>query len=516
MKKILASCLTSVALLGSLCFSSPLTQVHAEEIEIDIEQSSPTYVPIELNVQEVPVGYTHTLNVNSSDVINVDIPEDEKFNLESDSRMSASLSEVEKQFSISEASWVTLTGQESGKKYKIELKISNTSNTEDEENVNDDIPAAEETTDNSNDEKREEDGDIVEDTVENDVDDSTTNFASEAPSTNSDFAHIYELKLANTSDYEAKGIELGNDSQHIEIENVSIPVTVTPIEMLKIETTKANLKVGEGFYLNLPEVIKSKIDPEIFNYYLSGEYYHPTGEISEHAFTDYMTLDEQDQWKGIIDSDEIGGKFKLTATMSKEELLNVGAETGLIDPESIAEETTFQFPVEITITADGKGDIIDEEDEINVFLNLTPEYKKLTSRGETYKIDANVEIDEDADPEAKESFEAMKQDGHFKVLFVSNDTNVATVAEDGTVTAVANGSTEILAYVEGYEDELFGISKVDVEIPEKVEEENEDSSSYPKTGDNFMAVSAAILTLGLAALVIAFVSKKQKDVNEEK
>ena len=143
---------------------------------------------------------------------------------------------------------------------------------------------------------------------------------------------------------------------------------------------------------------------------------------------------------------------------------------------------------------------------------MTPEYKKLTSKGETFKLDASVELDEDADPKVKEEFEARKKDGQFKVSFATRDLGVATVAEDGTVTAVDNGSTEILAYVEGYEDELFAVSKIDVEIPEEVTEEN---TTYPKTGDNFMAISASILAIGLSALV-AFASRKQKDVNEEK
>ena len=72
---------------------------------------------------------------------------------------------------------------------------------------------------------------------------------------------------------------------------------------------------------------------------------------------------------------------------------------------------------------------------------------------------------------------------------------------------------ELILHFEGFEDELFATSKVDVEIPEEVEEVD---STYPKTGDNFMAISAAILTLGLSALVVALMSKKKKDVNEEK
>ncbi|MGN1043963.1 MAG: Ig-like domain-containing protein [Acutalibacteraceae bacterium] len=479
MKKSLASCLTSVALLSSMCFSSPLAQVHAEETtplttETELETPATSYTPIELNAQKVSVdvGYTHSLTLTSIDGINVDIPEDEVFDLVYGEKTD----EVQKEFTISskDKSSLTLTGRESGKQYKIELNVKESENSENSE----------------------------------------------------DYGRIYELKLANTSDYNASGVEIGEDTQHFEIGNVSTPVTVTPLsyEMLKIDTTKADLKVGEGFELILPEVIKSKIDPKIFNYSLSGEYYHPTNEPSEHTFTDYITLDDQDHWKGTIKSDEIGGKFKLTATMEKELLAesNGSAETELIDPESIAEETTFKFPIEFTIVDENDTE---EENDGNIVFEVSPEYKKLTQKGETYKIETGVSLEENAGADAKELFDAIVADkDNFKVLFKSANPEVATVSEEGVVTAVANGSTEIVAYIEGYEDELFGVSKVDVEIPTEVAETEEEisdasdssaSSSYPKTGENFMAISAAILTLGIAVLAVAFMSKK-KDTNEEK
>ena len=494
MKKSLASCLTSVALLSSMCFSSPLAQVHAEETtplttETELETPAISYTPIELNAQEIPVGYTHTLNIKSGDSINVDIPEDEEFDLEADpsTNMTERMPTVQKEFSVNGVERLKLTGKESGKKYEIVL---NTSDNENEGDVNEEP-------------NNENEGDVNEEPTSNSV-------------------RIYELKLANTSDYNAIGMEMGVDAQHVELENISTPVTVTPINGIKIGVTRADLKVGEGFELILPEVIKSKIDPKIFNYTLEGKYYHPTGEVSEKEFINYMTLNRDDNWKGIIESDEIGGKFKLTATMGMEPQAepNGSTETGLIDIDSIGQQNFFEFPVEFTIVDEN---YIEDENNGSIIFEVSPEYKKLTEKGETYKIETSVllEDEDNTDPDVKELFDSIVADkDSFKVMFKSANPEVATVSEEGVVTAVANGSTEIIAYIEGYEDELFGISKVDVEIAgEAVEEETEDtsnsSSSYPKTGENFMAISVAILTLGIAVLAIAFMSKK-KDTNEEK
>lgn len=463
MKKILASCLTSVALLGSLCFSSPLTQVHAEEIEIETEQGSDTYVPIELNVKEQPL-YEHT-------VYGTSFKKGQKIQIYNGESQCTKFDEIDISGGVSEPDNGTFEINSDSGKFNLAFEI---------ENINY----------------------IIVGTIDGTIDNSSENETSDP----------VKIDLSKTAYYTIS-----------DCYQVSVAIAEPPY-CWKVDKTTKELTVGSNFELKLPEEILYNLglcDYDIGELKINGE------SIAEDEYSKYIN---SDGWKAsLLSTINEGDKISFMATTYIPELASIPDNTLLAtyNSENVLDETypkkiypyderNFEFPVEITITAEGKGDIIDEEDEINVSLNLTPEYKKLTSKGETYKIDANVEIDEDADPEAKESFEAMKQDGHFKVLFVSNDTNVATVAEDGTVTAVANGSTEILAYVEGYEDELFGISKVDVEIPEEVVEEDEDSSSYPKTGDNFMAVSAAILTLGLAALVIAFVSKKQKDVNEEK
>lgn len=70
MKKILASCFTTLALLGSVCFSSPPAQVHATETST--EQSSST-VPIDLNVYETITGYRHFIitDLGPGDIIKI-------------------------------------------------------------------------------------------------------------------------------------------------------------------------------------------------------------------------------------------------------------------------------------------------------------------------------------------------------------------------------------------------------------------------------------------------------------
>ena len=465
MKKILASCLTCCALLGSMCFSSPMTQLHAtlpeggtatgtgsttekydHEIELNIKED---YEFCYYRVGDLPLGTT--IYVSDS------IPNTYKCEL---SGGITRPSEDELEFKVPE------TAQEAGSG-TITFKSDNASDFTKEYHIN----VGWNTTQNSD----------------------------------------RECKLDISKRYkytDENGNEIGFGGEGRQIVST---------------LTTAEVKPEDTFSLNLPE------------YFLSNNFSSTSLALCKNAESDFIAWDEitsNSSVTGAITADAEAGKtisFDLKAYLIHAELGMTDYNPTLVtynsenpgDPGDVNEELEpdeyYLIPVEFKIVDDGKGDPIEEEDEINIFLDLTPEYKKLTSKDETYKIETNVEIDENADPEAKETFEAMKQDGHFKVLFVSNDTNVATVAEDGTVTAVANGSTEILAYVEGYENELFGISKVDVEIPEEVaEKENEDSSSYPKTGDNFMAASAAILTLGLSALVIAFISKKQKDVNEEK
>lgn len=497
MKKSLASCLTSFALLSSMCFSSPLAQVHAEETPpstVEAETPATSYTPIELNAQEVPIGYTHTLNIKSGDAINVDIPEDETFSLEAypPTDKTERMPEVTKEFSVSEVQRLKLTGKESGKKYEIVLNTS----------------------DNENEEGSDEDPN---------------------EGSNSDSNHIYELKLANTSDYNASGIEIGNDTQHWDL-SVSTPVTVTPIYGIKIGVTRADLKVGEGFDLNFSDKIRAILEEHfctenlenlngIFDYKIEEITYELTDGHTEGEDFEYIIKDDQDEWKGTISKkSKAGDKILFYASAGIKQLSEGPTEEEpreeIIDLDS-RDNAELRFPVEFTIVDENDAE---EENDGNIVFEVSPEYKKLTEKGETYKIETSVSLEDNADPDVKELFDAIVADkDSFKVLFKSANPEVATVSEEGVVTAVANGSTEIVAYIEGYEDELFGVSKVDVEIPTEVAETEEisdasdssASSSYPKTGENFMAISAAILTLGIAVLAVVFMSKK-KDTNEEK
>lgn len=480
MKKILASCLTCCALLGSMCFSSPLAQLHAtlpsgeagsttkkfdHDIELKVEEKE---FPIRCTINNAPT-YSYLVIKGLDSTYEYAVPGENSNESGPSSKDDIPYADGQFKTQIGEGPW------------NFYIRTTNTENPVEAYNIVVNQLA----------------GSIGDPDLDNNltliVDFSTGEFTMNIP------------EDADISD-EQKG---------------SISGEFYKSDKIIANKTTEEVKPGDTFSLNLPK------------YFLNENFSSKYLELGEYAEHDYIIWDKIDQEEiytsltGKISDDAKPGEtvsFNLVAKLEHRgngiidynpTLVNYNAPGDDEGGTPILGDNQYFLPIEFKIINDGQGDIVDdgEEDEINLFLNLTPEYKKLTEKGETYKLNASVEIDEDADAEAKESFEAMKKDGQFKVSFVSRDTGVATVAEDGTVTAVANGSTEILAYVEGSEDELFATSKVDVEIPEEVEEVD---STYPKTGDNFMAISAAILTLGLSALVVALMSKKKKDVNEEK
>ena len=479
MKKILASCLTCCALLSSMCFSSPLAQLHAtlpsgeagsttkkfdHDIELKVEEKE---FPIRCTINNAPT-YSHLIIKGLDSTYEYVVPGENSNESGPSSKEDIPYADGQFKTQLGESAW------------NFYIRTTNTENPVEAYNIVINQPAES----------------IGDPDLDNNltliVDFSTGEFTKNIP------------EDADISD-EQKG---------------SISGEFYKSDKIIANKTTAEVKPGDTFSLNLPD------------YFVSGDkFMFPELMLTESAGSltsiDWDAPDSDTSLTGTITDEAKPGEtipFKIKTKLEHRgngiidynpTLVNYNSDPGDGDEEEILGDNQYFLPIEFKIVDDGQGDIVDdgEEDEINLFLNLTPEYKKLTEKGETYKLDASVEIDEDADAEAKESFEAMKKDGQFKVSFVSRDTGVATVAEDGTVTAVANGSTEILAYVEGSEDELFATSKVDVEIPVEVEEVD---STYPKTGDNFMAISAAILTLGLSALVVALMSKKKKDVNEEK
>lgn len=481
MKKILASCLTCCALLGSMCFSSPLAQLHAtlpsgeagsttekfdHDIELKVEEKE---FPIRCTITNAPT-YSYIVVKGLDSTYEYVVPGEDSNGSGPSSKDDIPYADGQFKTQIGESAW------------NFYIRTTNTENPVEAYNIVVNQPTT-----------RIGDQDLDNNPIIT-VDFSTGEFKVEIP----------------------ENLEL-SDNEQAAVDSISGEFYKSDI--IIANKTTAEVKPGDTFSLNLP------------SYFVSGDkFMFPELMLTESAGSltsiDWDAPDSDTSLTGTITDEAKPGEtvsFKIKAKLEHRgigiidynpTLVNYNSDPGDGDGEILGDNQYF-LPIEFKIINDGQGDIVDdgEEDEINLFLNLTPEYKKLTEKGETYKLDASVEIDEDADAEAKESFEAMKKDGQFKVSFVSRDTGVATVAEDGTVTAVANGSTEILAYVEGSEDELFATSKVDVEIPVEVEEVD---STYPKTGDNFMAISAAILTLGLSALVVALMSKKKKDVNEEK
>ncbi len=486
MKKMLASCLTCCALLGSMCFSSPMTQLNAmsaeggtatgtgsttEKFDHDIELNIREDITCEYTIEHMMPGSTLSIADNVDMVIDSTDPE------------------------------VPNT-------YKCTINADN-------------ITRKENTLDF---EIAENNGEGTGEGTGNNVKTGTITFenldaTSQLPKKYTIIVKVQQL-LEPNPDF-VFNLDLSKRKTQNSPDN-GPAVTAFYEESGEIvpTSTTGEVKPGDTFSLNLPE------------YFLSNKFLSTSLALRKNAESDFIAWDEitsNSSVTGTIIADAEAGKtisFDLKAYLPHAEIGMTDYNPTLVtynsenpgDPGDVdveLEQDEYLIPVEFKIVNDGRGDIIDE-DEVNVFITLTPEYKKLTEKGETYKLNASVELDEDADPEAKESFEAMKKDGHFKVSFMSKDTDVATVSEDGTVTAVANGSTEIVAYVEGFEEDgLLATSKVDVEIPEEVAEED---TTYPKTGDNFMAISAAILTLGISALVVALMSKKQQqeDVNEEK
>ena len=487
MKKMLASCLTCCALLGSMCFSSPMAQLHAESTEGGTATGTGSTTEkydhdIELKVEEkeFPIRCTIKNAPTYSYIVVKGLDSSYKYLAESEEETNIPYKDGQFKVQIGEVGC------------DLDFGTENTEKPVNTYRVTVDRPAT--AVGDKDDEKNKPNPIIT-------VDFSTGEFKFEVP----------------------ENIELNQ------------PISGEFYKEHRIVTNKTTeeVKPGDTFSLNLPGYFVSE------NRFMSTELI-----LTDHA--DSLTSIEWDDYSsntsltGTI-TDEAKPKetisFKIVATLVHEAvgmtdynptLVTYNAPGDDEGEDPILGDDQYFLPIEFKIVDDGQGDIVDDGEEEPIFLTLTPEYKKLTKKGETFQLDASVEIDEDADAEAKASFETMKKDGQFKVSFVSEDTDVATVEEDGTVTAVANGSTEILAYVEGSEDKLFATSKVDVEIPGEVEETpaektpaeetpaGEADSTYPKTGDNFMAISAAILTLGLSALVVALMAKKQKDVNEEK
>lgn len=88
MKKMLASCLTCCALLGSMCFSSPMAQLHAESTEGEAGSTTEKYdhdIELKVEEKEFPVKctidraptYSHLIIKGLDSTYKYVVPEDE-------------------------------------------------------------------------------------------------------------------------------------------------------------------------------------------------------------------------------------------------------------------------------------------------------------------------------------------------------------------------------------------------------------------------------------------------------
>lgn len=91
-----------------------------------------------------------------------------------------------------------------------------------------------------------------------------------------------------------------------------------------------------------------------------------------------------------------------------------------------------------------------------------------------------------------------------KAVYTSSDTNVVTVDENGIVTGVNVGKAKITVKVNGKFD-----SEIEVEVVEKVEEEEKDTI-LPKTGDIAIGAFVVLMVVSLAGIVLVTVKKIRK------
>lgn len=340
MKKILASCLTCCALIGSMCFSSPMAQVHATESIT--EQSSGT-VPIDLNVDEKFIGFAHLIETN--------LRIGDKIKVKHDSNNLA--------FHNYAGAYLNID------KSDIQKGIVNIANTESSVNGFFFI-----LTDMVKMESYQIYGNIVRD--------------------NKEKAKELEIDLSKTSAYEAKIGETEGG------EDITTPVKVTPVMRLSVNKTTKTLPAGSSFELKLPEKIASTYE-EKYNF---KNYINTIKElkingvaIEDDQYSNYIKeVDPQNPWKiSLLPTIKAGDKVSFKACSVKNEASTTKADsdehalaTYETEPPQEKEEEYSQiispdveeypFPVELTIVEKEKDENINnKEDEIKDEINSEEE-----------------------------------------------------------------------------------------------------------------------------------------------
>lgn len=331
MKKTLASCLTALTLLGSVCFSSPMAQVHANET--NTEQSSGT-VPIDLNVDETITRYEHyiTTKLKPGDIIKVN------------------------NIKLSDYSGSGVNVNYDGNEFTATKRTSSNYL-----------------------------GLLLETTTEN-KDYLIWGEITEAAE--GDNKTVIEIDLSKTSNYEAK---IGETEEG---KDITTPVKVTPTMRLSIDKTTKTLPAGSSFELKLPEKIASTYEEKYkFKNYISTIKELKINEIAieDDQYSNYIKeVDPQNPWKiSLLPTIKTGDKVSFKACSVKNEASTTQTdsdEPALVTYQSEPPQEEkypqilspnveeYPFPVELTIVEKEKDENINnKEDEIKDEINSEKE-----------------------------------------------------------------------------------------------------------------------------------------------
>ncbi len=342
MKKILASCLTCCALIGSMCFSSPMAQVHATESIT--EQSSDT-VPIDLNVDEKFIGYAHLIGdyLRIGDIIkithnskNLAFHNDPSAYLNIDpSNIKKGIVKIEETDGRVNGFFFILTDMVKMESYQIY-------------------------------------GNIVRDNKE------------KAKEIEIDLSQIPEKEHKK---YDAPTVETGSTKE------TTTPVEVTRARRLIVDKTIEKLLPGSSFELKLPEKIATDFEEKykLTNYINTIKDLKINGvAIDDDKYSDYIEVDPQNPWKiSLLPTIKAGDKVSFKACIVKNNTSTTKADSdehALVTyqaelpeeekyPKTFSQgEQEYPFPVELTIVEKEKDENINnKEDEIKDEINSKEE-----------------------------------------------------------------------------------------------------------------------------------------------
>ena len=391
MKKILASCLTTLALLGSVCFSSPPAQVHATETST--EQSSST-APIDLNVYETVTGYRHfiTTDLELGDIIKIkDMNKNIGYYGNEGGSVNITLENLEEgTFKVTRTMpnkdfAFVLTNIMENKDYVIRGKIAEP------------IPTAQ--------------------------------------TSEGDNKNVVEIDLSQTSEYKAK---MGETE---ESEDITTSVSVSSILQLSVDKTTKTLPAGSSFELKIPEKIATKYETEynFKNCINTIDELKINGESIDHdQYSDYIKeIDPQNPWKiSLLPTIKAGDKVSFKAYSIKKESptpKSAKSENALVTyqaqlPEEeeypqllYASSHEYPFPVELTIVDEEKGDPVDDGDKDENINNKEDETKdEINSEKEPSPSKDETSIGEEKSSDKESVSTALKTgDNNSAVIFAA-------------------------------------------------------------------------------------------------